>query len=105
VRVHQPGDDRSDVLGEAVVEVRGVGDVDLADAGDLGGGIRDRAHVAAGDERMDLTKPGRGGDRRERGVLDHAGLMLDVDERLHATTPKVLSLPTSSSTEPTLSPA
>jgi hypothetical protein len=105
VRFHEPGGDRRDVLGEAVVEVGGVGDMHLADARDLRCGLRNSANVRSGDERMDFAQLRRGGDCCERGVLDLAAFMLDVNERLHATTPSVLSLPISSSTEPTLSPA
>ncbi len=105
VRFHQLGGDRRDVLGEAVVEMRGVGDMHLADAGDLRCRLGDATDVRPGDERMDFAQLRRGGDGCKRGVLDLAALVLDVDERLHATTPSVFSLPISSSTEPTLSPA
>ena len=105
MRLHQLRRDRRDILGEAVVQVRGVGDMHLADPRDLRGRIGDRADIAPGDERMDLAQLRGGSHRSERGVLDLAAFVLDVDERLHATTPSVLSLPISSSTEPTLSPA
>ena len=105
VRLHQLRCDRSDVLGKAVVEMRRVRDVHLADARNLRRGIGDRADIASGDERVDLAQLRSGGDRCERGVLDLATLVLDVDERLHCATPRALSLPISSSTEPTLSPA
>ena len=59
----------------------------------------------AGDEQMHLAKLRRGGDGGERGVLNLAAFMLDENQRLHATTPSVLSLPISSSTEPTFTPA
>ncbi len=63
------------------------------------------AYGASGDERMDLAQLGGCRDCSKRRVLDLAAFVLDVDESLHCTTPSVFSLPISSSTEPTLSPA
>ena len=102
VVLHQLGGDRRDILGKAVIEVRGVGDMDLADAGDLRRRLGDRADVGSGDQRMDFAQLRRGGDGCERRVLDLAAFVLDENERLHSTTPSVFSLPISSSTEPTL---
>ena len=99
---HQRGGDRRDILGQLVLEVRAVGDMDLADAGDLRGRIGDRADALAGDQQMDFAELRGGGDRGERRVLDRAAVMFDQNQRLHAATPSAFSLPTSSSTEPTL---
>ena len=53
---HQRGGDRRDVLGQLVLEMGAVGDMDLADAGDLGRGIGDRADARAGDQQMDFAQ-------------------------------------------------
>ena len=53
---HQRGGDRRDILGQLMLEMRGVGDMDLADAGDLGGGFGDRADARAGDQQMDFAQ-------------------------------------------------
>ena len=79
--------------------------MDLADAGDLRGRLGDGADALAGDEQVHLAQLRRGGDRGQGGVLHLAAFMLDENQRLHATTPKAFNLPTSSSTEPTLTPA
>jgi hypothetical protein len=102
---HQFGDERRDILGEAVGVGRIVGDVDLADAGDLRSGLGDRADARSGDDQMDLAELRRGGYGGQGGVLELPLLMLDPDERLHPITPVSLILPISSSTEPTLIPA
>ena len=69
--------ERRDILGQAVAVGRVVGDMDLADAGDLRGRLGDAADALAGDEQMDLAELRRGGDGGERGVLDLAAFMLD----------------------------
>ena len=101
---HQGGGERRDILGEIVGVSRVVGDMDLADAGDLRGRLGDAADALAGDEQVDLAQLRRGGDRGERGVLHLAAFMFDENQRLHATTPRAFSLPISSSTSPTLTP-
>ena len=95
----------SDILGQLVLEVSAVGDMDLADAGDLGSGSGNAVDALSGDEQMDFAELRGGGYGCEGRVLDSAVGMFDQYKRLHATTPSVLSLATSSSTEPTLSPA
>ena len=102
---HQLGDQRRDVFGQRVREGGIVGDMDLADAGDLGGGGSDAVHALAGDEQMHLTQLRRGGDGGQRGILDGGAVMFDPDERLHFATPMDLSLPTSASTSATFTPA
>ena len=99
-----PAIKRRDILGERVGVSRIVGDMDLADAGDLRRRLGDAADALAGDEQMDLAQLRRGGDGGQGGVLDLAAFMLDQNQRLHATTPSVLSLPISSSTERDLDP-
>ena len=59
VALHQPRDQRRDILGEAVAVSRIVGDMDLADAGDLRGRLGDGADARAGDEEMDLAELAR----------------------------------------------
>ena len=102
----QIGGDGRDILGQ-IVPVGGiVGDVDLDSAGDLRGRLGDGADALAGDEQMHFAELRGGGDGGEGRVLHLAALMLDQNQSdAHATTPKVLSLPISSSTEPTLTPA
>ena len=54
--VHQLGDERRDILGQRVGVGRVVGDMDLADAGDLRGRLGDAADARAGDEQVDLAQ-------------------------------------------------
>ncbi len=83
-----------------------VGDMDLLDTRDLGGRLGDRADTFAGDEEVDVAELRGGGDGGEGGVLDLAAFVLDENQRdAHATTPRPLSLPISSSTDATLTPA
>ena len=80
--------------------------MDLLDAGDLRGFRGDGSDAFAGDQQVDVAKRGGGGDGGEGGVLHGATLMLDENQcDAHATTPKALSLPISSSTFATLTPA
>ena len=102
---HQLDGDRRDIFGEVMVEVRRIGGEHLAYAGDFRGRVGDPADFAARDQRVDFAELGRRRDRGERRVLDRAAVMLDQNQDAHCTTPKAFSLPTSSSTEPTLSPA
>ena len=62
---HQRGRDRRDILGQLMLEMRAVGDMDLADAGDLRGRLGDRADARAGDQQMDFAQLRRGGHRRQ----------------------------------------
>src|SRR5690606_39259431 len=80
---------------------------DLPDPGDLRRrlGGRPRFPRLAGHQRIDRAQPARGGDGGEHRVLHRAALMLDENQRLHAANPSVFSLATSSSTEPTTTPA
>jgi hypothetical protein len=55
VRTGDRQDLLGDVLGQAVGEVRRVGDQHFRDAGDLRGGFGDGAAVAAGDQHVDLA--------------------------------------------------
>src|SRR5690606_22987064 len=105
VMAHQRGRDRGDILGQLVLEVDGVGDMDLADAGDFCACLGNAVDALAGDEQMHFAKFGCGGHGGEGGILDRGAVMLDQYKRLHATTPKVLSLAINSSTDATLSPA
>src|SRR5690606_2561903 len=93
------------IFGQIVRDVGVVGDVHLAHPGDAGGLLGDRIDARTGDEQMDFAELRRGGDHRERGVLDGAAVMFDPDERFHECTPIALSLATSSSTSATLTPA
>ena len=102
---HQCGGDRRDILGQLVLEMRGVGDMDLARAGDFRGGFGDCADARSGDQQVDFAQLSGGGDGGEGGVFDGVAVMFDEDERLHLATPIALSLVTSSSTEATLIPA
>ena len=86
-------------------ELRAVGDVDLARAGNFRGCIGNCADARTGDKQMDFAELRSGGDHRERGVLDGLAVMFDPNERFHECTPIALSLATSSSTSATLTPA
>ena len=48
---HQLGRDRRDILGQLVLEMGGVGDMDLADSGDLRRRLRDGVDALAGDQQ------------------------------------------------------
>ena len=62
----------------------GVGDMDLADAGDLRRGLGDaRRRPMPATSRCTSPSLRRGGDGGERRVLDRAAVMLDQDQRLH----------------------
>ena len=76
-----------------------------AHAGDRGGGIGHRATGVAGDQQMHLAHRSRGGDRRQRRLVQRDIVMLDPDQRLHAATPRARSATTSASTSPTRMPA
>src|SRR6185369_4554891 len=82
-----------------------ISDMDLADARDLRGRLGNRADALPRHQQMDLAKLRGCGDGRQRSILQHAALMLDPDQRLHAATPNALSFATSSSTSATLMPA
>src|SRR5215213_2809087 len=88
-----------------MIEMGGVGEMDRADAGDLGRRICHRPYIISRDQRVDLAKLRSGGDGRECRILDLPPFVLDVNESFHCTTPRAFNFPTSSSTEPTLSPA
>ena len=85
--VHQLDDERRDILGQRMRIGRVVGDMDLADAGELGRGFGDRADALAGDEQVDFAELRGGGDGGEGGVLDGRAIMFDPDERLHLLIP------------------
>lgn len=102
---HQLDDQRRDILGERMRISRVVGDMDLADTGDLRRRLRDTIDALAGDEQMHLAQLRCGGDRRQRGILYRRAIMLDPYERLHLAIPMACSLVTSSSTSATLIPA
>src|SRR5690606_458779 len=102
-----PRRQRADVLGQGVGISRIGGEKDLLDAGDLRGCLRHglRLSAFARDQRVDRTQLPGGGDRGKRGVLHRALFVLDPYQNGHATTPSAFSFATSSSTEPTFSPA
>ena len=102
---HQRNRDRRDILGQLMLQMRAVGDMDLAHAGDLRGGLGNAIDALARDQQVDIAKLRSGGDGGERRVLDVAAFMFDEDQRLHFATPRLFSFATSSSTEPTFTPA
>ena len=53
--VHQPGDQRRDIFRQLVLESGIVGDMDLADPGDLPRSRSDIAHARTGDQQVDLA--------------------------------------------------
>src|SRR6185295_6384586 len=84
---------------------RAVGDVDLANAGDLRGPSGNAVDTLAGHQQMDFAKLRGGGDCGQRRILDRRTIMFDQNQGLHFATPSAFNLPTSSSTEATFSPA
>ncbi len=102
---HQFGDQRRDILGQRIRIGRIVGDMDLAHARDLRRRLRHAVHALPGDDQVHLAQLGRRRDGRQRGILDGPAVMLDPNQRLHLATPSAFSFSTSSSTEPTLTPA
>ncbi len=105
MRRHLRHNYRRDILGQLMLEMRGVGDMDLARAGDLRCGLGDGADARSRDQQMDFAELRCGGDGGERRILDRAAFMFDQDQGLHFATPSVFSLATSSSTDATLIPA
>src|SRR5690606_19774942 len=97
-----------DVLGQAVVQRRAVGEDDLGDAGDLGGGFGRGRGVGASHEHMHAaaTLGGRG-DGVERGALEAVVVVFGNDEDGHGqiTLASFLSLFTRVATSGTLMPA
>ena len=102
---HQFDDQRRDVFGKVVGEGGIVGPQYPGHAGDLCGRLCDAIDALTGDQCLDLAQAGGGGDGGIGRVLDRLPVMFDPNQRLHATTPSVLSLPTSSSTSATFTPA
>ena len=85
---------------------RGVGQQHLLHAIELGGGIGGRFAILAGDQNMHVAAERLGGgERLVGGVLERFVVVLGDEKRGHQSTPaSSLSLPTSSATEPTLTP-
>ena len=102
---HQGGGDRRDILGQLMLEMRRVGDMDLARACNLGGGLGNCADARTGDQQMNVAKLGGGTNGGQRRVFYRAAVMFDQYERLHFAIPIPLRRSTSSSTDPTLIPA
>jgi hypothetical protein len=105
VMAHQVGHQRRDVLGQLVLVGGVVGQVDLADPGDLRRLLGHSAAAAAGDEQVHLAQLQGCGDGRQRRLLHVLVVVFDEYEGLHHATPRALSLATSSSTLATLTPA
>src|SRR5205085_10450516 len=103
--VHQLRREWRDILRELTIEVRRVSHEHLGDAGDLGRLLGNTADVRTRDQSMHFAELRRRGDRGKRRVADLAVAMLDQQQHAHCTTPKAFNFPTSSSTEPTFSPA
>src|SRR6516165_7939832 len=100
-------EERGDVLGEPMVVGVGIGEQHLASPGDRGGGLRHRATVLAGDQYVDVLAGDflGGGNGVEGRWLQRAVVVLGDDQSSHQITrASVLSLSTSSATEPTLWP-
>jgi hypothetical protein len=102
---HQLGDQRRDILRQRMTIGRVVREQHLGDAGDLGSSIGRALCALARDQRNDIAQLCCSGDSGERCVLHRRIVMFDPDENAHATTPRILSLPISSSTSATLTPA
>src|SRR4030095_5036645 len=88
-----------------MLEMGGVGDMDLADTRDFRRGCSHAVDTFAGDEQMYFPELRSCGHGRQGGVLDGGTVLSHQTQPLHAPTPKVFNLAISSSTEPTLSPA
>ena len=102
---HQVDDQRCDGFGQCVCVDRVVGDVDLANAGDLRCRLRDRVDAMPSDQQVNVAQLRCGGDCAQRRVLDAACIIFDPDQRLHATIPMSFIFDTSASTSATLMPA
>src|SRR5262249_61604003 len=94
-------------LGQHVLVRRRFGQKHLGDARELGGRIRDHTAVLAGDQHVDVAAERLGGGERLVGcVLESLVVVLGNQERSHHSTPaSFFSLPTSSATELTFTPA
>ena len=102
---HQIGDQGRDIFGERMAIGGVVGDMDLADAGDLRSRLGHARHAFPSDEQMDLAELAPRSHDRQCRVLDCATFMFDPYKRLHAATPNTFNLPINSSTSATFTPA
>src|SRR5215469_8364459 len=100
-------DQRGNIFSESVVVGSVIGEQHLSDAGNLGGDVGRGAAVFSRHEDIDI-RPGDllgGGYGVERGGLQPRVIVLGDDKGGHQITrASVLSLSTSSATEPTLWP-
>src|SRR6516225_1338203 len=100
-------EERCQILRETMVIGVGIGEQHLANPGNHGGGFRHRTTVLAGDQYVDVLAGDflGGGDGVEGRRLQRAVVVLGDDQSSHQITrASVLSLSTSSATEPTLWP-
>src|SRR6266446_108945 len=107
ISLGEPDEERGDILGQPMVVGRIIGEQHLPDPGDRSSGLSDRAAVLAGHQDVDVF-PGDflgGGNGVEGRRLQRRIVVLRDDQRSHQITrASVLSLSTSSATEPTLRP-
>ncbi len=98
---------RRHIFREAMIVSRIVGQQNAPDTGDLRGGLGDSAAILAGDDYVDVIGGNLfgGGKRVQRRGFERAVVVFGDDESGHQITrASVLSLSTSSATEPTFRP-
>ena len=88
---HQLGCERGDVFRQLMLIGGIVGEVDLAHAGDLGGGIGDGADALTGDQSVDFAQLRGGGDGGKGGVLDGAAFSKAVPRTVMTSFGSLLS--------------
>ena len=102
---HQLDHQRRDILRQRVRISGIVGDMDLADSGDLRRRLGDGVDALADDEQVNLAQLRGRRHRGQGGIPQLAVFMLDENQRLHQITPTVRRRSISSSTDCTLTPA
>jgi hypothetical protein len=93
-------------LGDPVTQGVALGQQDLADAGDLGGGVGHGLGALAQDQHVDVARDLQGGgDGLVSAVAQVRVVVIGDDENSHYSTPAVLSFETRSAAVSTLMPA
>jgi len=84
VAAGQADHQRSDIFGELVAIMRGVGQQDFLDADDLGGSLGDRAAIVTGHQNGDIaTQLGGSSDGVEGGRLENGVVVFGNDQNAH----------------------
>src|SRR5512135_3568644 len=106
IALGERGEQRADVLGDLVVELRGVRVQHFRDPGNLCGGLRRATALVAGDQQVDLAADLlRGSDRAEGRLLDRLVVVLgEYEDRHQITFASFLSFSTSALASATFTP-